>query len=181
MSTSTTAPATSTDRAANARLAGDPDNTKSVALGDVNGDGSLDIIVGNSGDDGTQDFVYFNDGSGRFPLSRNLGAAKGTTGLALADMNGDGALDVIAAHQRLRKSAVYVNDGTGNFPAARDFSTEWSGTAAVAVGDMDGDGLPDIVSGGSGGLNSVNMVTLNRSRRGSGHAATLESGGPGPS
>ena len=65
----------------------------------MNGDGSLDIIVGNSGDDGTQDFVYLNDGSGHFPLSRNLGAAKGTTGLALADMNGDGALDVIAAHQ----------------------------------------------------------------------------------
>ena len=155
------------------RLAGDPDNTKSVALGDMNGDGSLDIIVGNSGDDGTQDFVYFNDGSGRFPLSRNLGTAKGTMGQVLADMNGDGTLDVIAAHQRAQ-SAVYVNDGTGSFPAARDFSTEWSSTAAVAVGDMDGDGLPDIVSGGSGGLNNVNMVTLNRSRRTSSHTATLD-------
>ncbi len=161
------------------RLAGDPDNTKSVALGDMNGDGSLDIIVGNSGDDGTQDFVYFNDGAGRFPLSRNLGTAKGTTGQALADMNGDGTLDVIAAHQRAQ-SAVYVNDGTGSFPAARDFSTEWSGTAAVAVGDMDGDGLPDIVSGGSGGLNNVNMVTLNRSRRDIQPHRNPRFGGPGP-
>ena len=142
-------------------------------MGDVNGDGSLDIIVGNSGDAGTQDLVYFNDGLGRFPLSRNLGSAKGTMGLALADMNGDGALDVIAAHQPAQ-SAVYVNDGTGNFPAARDFGTAWSGTAAVAVGDMDGDGLPDIVSGGSGGLNSVNTVTFNRSRRGSGQADVLK-------
>ena len=154
-------------------LTGDFDNTKSVALGDVNGDGSLDIIVGNSGDAGRQDFIYLNDGAGNFPLSRNLGTAKGTVGLALADMNGDGALDVIAAHQAAQ-SAVYVNDGRGNFPAARDFGTEWSGTAAVAVGDMDGDGLPDVVSGGSGGLNSVNTVTLNRSRRGAGQADALK-------
>ena len=146
------------------RLAGDPDNTTSVALGDVNGDGSLDIIVGNSGDDGKQDFVYFNDGSGQFPLSRNLGAAQGTTGLALADMNGDGALDVIAVHPGAQH-AVYINDGTGNFPAARDFSADWSNVPVVAAGDLDGDGQPDIVSGGSGGLNNDNLVTLNRSRR----------------
>ena len=147
-------------------LPGDDDNTTSVALGDVNGDGSLDIIVGNYGDDGKQDFVYFNDGSGRFRLSRNLGAAKGTTGLALADMNGDGALDVIAVHPGAQH-AVYINDGTGAFPAVRDFGAGWPSAPVVAVGDMDGDGLPDIVSGGSGWLNNVNMVTLNRSRRAS--------------
>ena len=155
------------------RLAGDPDNTTSVALGDVNGDSSLDIIVGNSGDDGNQDFVYFNDGSGQFPLSRNLGVAKGTAGLALADMNGDGALDVIAVHPGANH-AVYINDGTGNFPAARDFSTDWSKFPVVAVGDMNGDGLPDIVSGGSGGLPNINLVTLNRSRRASGQTGGLK-------
>ncbi len=108
-----------------------------------------------------------------FPLSRNLGIAKGTTGLALADMNGDGALDVIAVHPGAQH-AVYINDGTGNFPAARDFSAGWSSAPVVAVGDMDGDGLPDIVSGGSGGLNYVNMVTLNRSRRASSQTGGLK-------
>ena len=79
------------------------------------------------------------------------------------------------------KSAVYVNDGTGNFPTARDFTTGWRRHgAAAAVGDMDGDGLPDIVSGGSGGLNSVNMVTLNRSRRALRPDSSPQSGGPGP-
>ena len=154
-------------------LPGDDDNTTSVALGDVNGDGSLDIIVGNYGDDGKQDFVYFNDGSGHFRLTRNLGAAKGTTGLALADMNGDGALDVIAVHPGAQH-AVYINDGTGNFPAARDFGAGWRGAPVVAVGDMDGDGLPDIVSGGSGWLNNVNVVTLNRSRRASSQTGGLK-------
>ncbi len=146
------------------QLAGDPDNTTSVALGDVNGDGSLDIVVGNAGYDGWQDFVYLNDGSGSFPLSRNLGSGEGTTGLTLADMNGDGALDVIAAHP-FTQNAVYINDGTGSFPAARDFTTGWNGAAVVAVGDMDDDGLPDIITGGS---SQHGMVTLNRSRRVSG-------------
>ena len=151
------------------KLAGDPDNTTSVALGDVNGDGSPDIIVGNAGYDGWQDLVYLNDGAGSFPLSRELGSGKGTMDLALADMNGDGALDVIAAHPFAR-NAVYINDGRGGFPAARDVVTGWSGAWAVAVGDMDSDGMPDIVSGGT---NQESMVTLNRSRRASGQTAAV--------
>ncbi len=151
------------------RLAGDPDNTTSVALGDVNGDGALDVVVGNYGSDGRQDFVYLNDGSGGFPLSRSLGTGKGTLGLALADMNGDGTLDVVAA-QPSAPNAVYINDGTGSFPTLRDFSTGWSGAAAVAIGDVDGDGLPDIVSGGS---SQNSLVTLNRSRHASGQAGGL--------
>jgi hypothetical protein len=141
-------------------LPGDPANTTSVALGDVNGDGSLDIVVANAGSEGWQDFIYLNDGGGRFPLSRSLGSGKGTPDLVLADMNGDGALDVVAAHL-LAPSAVYINDGTGNFPAARTFTEGRGGATAVAAGDMNGDGLPDIVTGGS---NQDSVITLNRSR-----------------
>ena len=56
-------------------------------------------------------------------------------------------------------------------PCATSSPGEAAAAVAVAVGDLDGDGLPDIVTGGN---NQDSMVTLNRSRRGSGQADVLK-------
>lgn len=152
------------------------DNTKSVAVGDLNGDGHLDIVVGNGPilDDvggvihiGEQAMVYLNDGHGNFPTdeqhSRPFGTGRDySQSVAIVDMNRDGWLDIITGNVGA-PNMVYLNDGTGNFPmaTARPFGTGRDATASIAVGDMNGDSYLDIVAGNS---SQQNMVYLNDGR-----------------
>jgi hypothetical protein len=63
-------------------------------LGDLNGDGSLDLIVTNFGLPGD---VWLNDGTGNFIEGPQLGRSDASLSAALGDLNGDGALDVLIA------------------------------------------------------------------------------------
>jgi large repetitive protein len=120
------------------------DHTRSVAVGDVDGDGHLDIVVGNF--DNQQNMIYLNDGQGNFSTGRPFGTGSDSTGiLAVADMNGDGYLDIIAGNDG--QNVVYLNDGSGNFLEARNFGTTSGSTRSLAIADMNGDGYLDIIAG----------------------------------
>jgi len=68
-----------------------------VAFEDVDGDRDLDLLVNNLGGGGTQ--LFFNDGKGRFQESTDSGLLRklGSTSLALADIDGNGTLDLYVA------------------------------------------------------------------------------------
>jgi hypothetical protein len=68
-----------------------------------------------------------------------------TRSVALADLDGDGDLDLIDGTRGL--NGVHLNDGTGNFGARVYTGTEFANTRAVAVGDVDRDGDLDFVAG----------------------------------
>src|SRR5829696_1080961 len=70
---------------------GGSDQTKSVALGDLNGDGALDIVKGEY----RQSLIFLNDGHGHFADGSLFGSANNTLSVALGDLNGDGALDIV--------------------------------------------------------------------------------------
>jgi hypothetical protein len=121
------------------------------ALGDLDGDGSLDIYVPRAG----HDSLLFNDGTGHFVdlTDTHLGPdAAGGTSAALADLDLDGHLDVVVVTQPGQIRLLH-NDGTGRL---FDYSGEMAGNgktllnAGVAIGDLDDDGDLDLFVSRSG-------------------------------
>ena len=120
--------------------------TSALALGDVNGDGALDLILANRGARGTNQLhLLLNTGSA-FASSDISGSSALANALALGDVNGDGALDLVVG--KSGRNELFINDGAGLFSKTLTFAgAETSTTTAVALGDMDGDGALDVVFG----------------------------------
>src|SRR5262245_45312211 len=81
-----------------------------VAVGDLNGDGSLDIAVANERPQQTTaiENVLLNDGRGQFQVTDGFSAK--LRSIALADLNGDGRLDIIGSGP-----VVLFNNGDATF------------------------------------------------------------------
>jgi hypothetical protein len=122
---------------------GDPKwPTRNAAVGDLNGDGYPDIAVANRE---MASYVCLNDGKLHFAC-RALEDSPSAATVAIANMNGDGANDVIYACRDACQSLVYFNDGKGNFTRKGPWGPGNSSVRAMAVADFDGDGHLDIAA-----------------------------------
>ena len=120
---------------------------------DTNGDGRIDaqdtpqvVFTAYNGSYFAPSDIYVVDGSTgaqilRIPAS-SFGGAHSQTGLALADLDMDGAPEIIAINVNGGVS-VFRNDGT------LKFQTPGGVPIAVSVADVDGDGIPEILLGNS--------------------------------
>ncbi|WP_174805428.1 FG-GAP-like repeat-containing protein, partial [Hymenobacter sp. UV11] len=68
----------------------------SVAVGDVDGDGDLDLLAANN--TGSSVSVRLNDGSGSFGGTQDVTVGYNPTSVAVGDVDGDGDLDLLAAN-----------------------------------------------------------------------------------
>ena len=148
---------------------------RSVAIGDVDGDGKPDLVVANSEPASTTVSVLRNTTtSGIIDASSFAAKVDFTTGLSpfdvtLADLDGDGKLDLAVANQfsnsisLLRNTATPGSITASSFAGKVDFGT---GTnthpLSIEIGDLDGDGLPEIVTANSS-TSSVSVLQINLS------------------
>jgi len=124
----------------------------SLAIGDVNGDGKLDLAVIPYDRDVTDPrhlgvTVLLGDGRGGFtkmlgsPFS--LEGCRGPDRVAIGDVNGDGTADIVVTCAQNGRMMVYEGSHEGTFRVATVVvKTGWSG---LAVGDLKGDGKQEIV------------------------------------
>jgi hypothetical protein len=169
-----------------------------VDIVDVNGDGKPDVVVANSSDTIINDLggnvgILLGNGDGTFkPAAHYLSGGFGAASVAVADVDGDGKLDLVVVNCSATSGSctggggtvgVLPGNGDGTFQTAVTYSPGGNTPFGVAVADLNGDSKPDIVAANcvsntcSGG-NGVVGVLINTSLTAT---ATALTSSPNPS
>jgi hypothetical protein len=114
-----------------------------LALGDVNGDGKLDIVTSNDGFSNVA--VELGNGDGTFQLPSFYGTFTRARSLALCDLNKDGKLDVIVTDSDIHKISVFLGNGTGTFPSYVNYDVG-ANPSSITTADINDDGILDVVT-----------------------------------
>jgi hypothetical protein len=134
------------------------DDADSTVVADVNGDGKLDLVVANNCATSTSCTngvvgVLLGNGDGTFQTAVSYGSGGYEAySIAVADVNGDGKLDVVVANDCASSTnctngmvGVLLGNGDGTFQPAISYSSGGSGARSIAVADVNGDGKPDLL------------------------------------
>ncbi len=137
-----------------------------VAMADLNGDGKPDLVVTN-GAAGSVSVLENTIASGAtipaFADKQDFNTGTTPSAVAVGDLNGDGAPDVVVANAGDNTVSVLLNTTTPgadtfSFAAKQDFQTE-ADPQALAIKDLNGDGKADVViANAAAGSNSVSML-----------------------
>lgn len=121
------------------------ETSSNASIGDLNGDGNLDIVLVKGRHWQVRSLIFFGDGKGHFTPGPALpsNATKSYSG-SLADMTKSGRLDIVLSNDAPDPKLVLLNDGKGNFTVGGTYGNPQWPTRNAAVGDLNGDGYPDI-------------------------------------
>jgi VCBS repeat-containing protein len=113
-----------------------------ATLGDVNGDGNLDLFTSSNNFNNVS--VRLGNGAGGFTGSTNIGVGDGASAVVVADVNGDGQPDFLAANSNSNNVSVRLGDGAGNFTGSANISVG-DRPLSMTLGDVNGDGKLDFL------------------------------------
>lgn len=122
---------------------------KAIVAGDLNGDGRQDLVVVNScGSDATCSgagtaTVFLANPDGTYQAASTIPLGNGPVSVALADLNGDKKLDLLALNRNDKTLMVLPGSGDGTFAAGRTYNLA-ENPSAFYVGDFNNDGVPDV-------------------------------------
>lgn len=152
-----------------------------VAAADVNGDGKPDLIVANA--NGNNASVLVNTTapgatSPSFAPQQTFATGNGPFSVLVADVNGDGKPDLVAANFRDNTVSVLLSTAAAPTAYAPSFAAEQTfpigaGAFGVATSDINGDGKPDVLVANAVDPNGTVSVFMNDSS-----AGTLNFDGP---
>ncbi len=116
----------------------------SVAIADVNGDLHADLVVANSVGGNVGLFLGNSNGSGTFLTQQLFAVGISPSSVTVADLNGDGKLDIAVANQSSSNVSVLLANGSGSFLAQQTYAAQ-AAPASVVAADVDKDGDADLV------------------------------------
>src|SRR5207249_4632243 len=135
-------------------------NLRSLVVADFNGDGHLDLAAADSSFSGQGSvWVLLGRGDGLFQVQAPLPVSLNPLSLVVADVNGDGRLDLATANEFSDSASVLLGRGDGSFQAQAPVPVG-SNPLSLVVADLNGDGRLDLatVNGPSFNQGSVSVL-----------------------
>ena len=154
-------------------------NPGALVLGDLTGDGKLDIVSVNGTEPNGAVSVLLGNGNGTFQAQQTFATGSGPSSVALGDLTGDGIPDIVVANEASGTISVLLGNGNGTFQAQQTFSTG-VGALSVQVADVNGDGKPDLVVVGDSGNAGNGVGVLLGNGNGTFQAPQNFAAGPSP-
>jgi FG-GAP-like repeat/Calx-beta domain/FG-GAP repeat/HYR domain len=118
-----------------------PGAASSLAVGDLDGDGKPDIVVGKNG---STVQVFINTGGGTFAPAVSYATGSQPYSIGLADVNGDGLLDIVTANLSSGNMSVLINQGAGTFITSAPIPVG-NAPNGLVLEDFNADGRVDVV------------------------------------